>query len=746
VETGSLVGRQGKCAARVGAALLIVSALVIALAGPAPLSASVPRGLGIEDYFRLQRITDLTLSDDGQWLAYIVNRGSIHGFYAEKFSAREQQSLREVRLHALSESRQVAVPEALQDASALAWIPGTHELAFLSSRAGRPQVFSYDTATGTLRQRTRAADPVESFRFSPDGRLLAYLTREIVAPADSIYHQLFRGERGILADTDRLSVYQFVNPQEEQRVRPKPAVLWVEGGDEPPVRVPVPGVANAFFWSPDASMLSVTYVAGEVTPSSGAALTSVGIYEWRSGAFRSIAQAQPKVQAGIHYLGGEWVPGGRRILLRRVTNPDPWLRSFQDWAIADVTIGSLPAEDVWRPIEANAAIFSPLSNGQILVEDIDQGVRALFELTSVGMRPAKRLADIEGSRSQVRFSADFSTMAFVNESLTRPPEIYVRQDMNPVRPLTELNGEIARSVRYTAREVQWTSADGVRVYGWLLMPPSDRGRGPWPLVTHVHGGPGSPYMNAFAPSFQAWPYPFELMAERGIAVFLPNYRGTSTYGLTIASPARLDVEPVADIVSGIEHLVESGVADRARLGITGHSHGAWLAALVMARHRLFVAASFAEGDPNHVLAYLMMPGELNRRVHAPKTGSSLYDNWRPYVEASADLHFQGLRTASLWEGGAQSLAVLMMTGPKAARHAGAPTEFIIYPRTGHNPHLPSIQRESAERNLEWFAFWLQGEELNASEKAEQYARWRALRAQTWEDAKSAAAVGHDHAH
>lgn len=41
-----------------------------------------------------------------------------------------------------------------------------------------------------------------------------------------------------------------------------------------------------------------------------------------------------------------------------------------------------------------------------------------------------------------------------------------------------------------------------------------------------------------------------------------------------------------------------------------------------------------------------------------------------------------------------------MRTAKAARHCGLPTEFVIYPRTGHNMRLPAVQRECAERNLD----------------------------------------------
>ena len=41
-----------------------------------------------------------------------------------------------------------------------------------------------------------------------------------------------------------------------------------------------------------------------------------------------------------------------------------------------------------------------------------------------------------------------------------------------------------------------------------------------------------------------------------------------------------------------------------------------------------------------------------------------------------------------------------------------------------------IQRESANRNLDWFAFWLNGQENPGEGKAAQYERWKKLKAES----------------
>ena len=87
----------------------------------------------------------------------------------------------------------------------------------------------------------------------------------------------------------------------------------------------------------------------------------------------------------------------------------------------------------------------------------------------------------------------------------------------------------------------------------------------------------------------------------------------------------------------------------------------------------------------------------------------------------------GVATATLFEAGAYTAAIHMLGFPKAARRAGMPTEFVIYPKSQHNLAVPHLQQESARRNLDWFEFWLAGRERPRPGAAARYERWRALR-------------------
>lgn len=687
--------------------VLVIASLAsgFALASSPMSSTNVAQAGGFEiaDYFRLQRVSELALSSDGEWLAYVVEGQSLE----------KNSSTREVRLRRLTGSESV-VPESMADASALAWIPGTHQLAFLSDREKVTQVFSFDAQTKELKRRTASELPVESFLFAPDGASVAYLARPASTPGTSLYTRFREDNTGIEIDPATTSSHDFVNPYWYGQVRRSDPTLWLGKSGKAAVRIPVPGDPSdddgAYHWSADSRWLSVTYLASNLPASQlRDERTSLGVFVPDTGVFRVLAEATPRKgeTSGESFAGGEWIPGKRLMLVRRIKETDPWVSwDFPEWTIADPFVGLPQASSKWHAIETypSGLRFSPIDDSKILVENTVEGVHSLFALLPQGPRPANVVSNLDGSSSLVRFGTDAKAAVFVNESLTRPPEIYAWREGRLPRQISDLNGSIAAKVHFRAREVHWSGTDGQTIQGWLLEPPTSAGPRPWPLLTHVHGGPDFPYPNAFQAYFRYWPYALEVLAEQGIAVFLPNYRGTHTFGKVIAeAPGN---ESTDDIIAGIDRLIADGVADPERLALSGHSHGAVVGPQVMGRSKRFRAAAFAEGSANSVVMYELMSEQLNREVHDPLMGASLYETPQRYIDDSPDLHFSGVSTATLFEGGAYTAAIHMLGYPKAARRAGMPTKFIIYPKTQHNIAFPNLQREAASRSLDWFKCWL----------------------------------------
>ncbi len=125
-----------------------------------------------------------------------------------------------------------------------------------------------------------------------------------------------------------------------------------------------------------------------------------------------------------------------------------------------------------------------------------------------------------------------------------------------------------------ALPVQWRASDGMRLHGFVLVPP---GRDPAtrPLVTIAHGGP----WNHWRPEYNGIA---QHLVNRGYAVFAPNFRGSTGHGLAYTLAANGDFgngRVQQDIVEGTRAMLAAGVGDPQRVGIVGASFGGYSALL-----------------------------------------------------------------------------------------------------------------------------------------------------------------------
>ena len=707
---------------------LLALVLCVCLATHA-IAAEINAEFSIDDYFELNRIAELSLSSDGSMIAYRITTPSL------------QINDRIGNVY-VQETEPNAMPmhaEELRHARKITWIPGTRNLAFLLSQEESAQVYSFDITSKRLRQYTHSTSAVLEYAFSKNGEALAWLSPgRIENQPSSLYERLHNGAQGIAIDPENTFAGNFIIPDWPNVAARVPNRLWIKEGDSVAFPVEIPGQIKTFYWAPDSSKLSIAYVADSIP--AGAFFdryTSLGIYDVRTRKFNTIARAQVPIEAGnaIFYSGGEWFPDSDRVVLRRSTEHEWFWSVFNEWAVFNTSTSEKldDSSSRWREFEVYKRdaepAFLPVDDNTVYSNRTIRARKSLYKLTSAGFESADITADISNDISHFQFGRDNTAAVFVSASMVQPPEIYMWREGTGSTQLTTLNQSLVTKQLPRSHQVFWKSDDGTEVQGWLLLPcQTEDNRRPIPLLTFVHGGPGLAITNNFALYWSRWPYPFEVLAQYGIAVFFPNYRGTKTFGHDFADPNAIDQEPVEDIISGIEHLISRGIADPDRLAISGHSHGAWLASYVMTKEKRFKAASLAEGIGNNIVKYAMGAEFGNREIQDIQFGASLYDDPGRYVSLSPDLHFSGLNTAVLFESGSESITAIATLGSlKAARRAGMPSEFVVYPRTGHNLRAPLLQKESASRNLDWFRFWLQGYEDPDPEKAGQYARWRKMR-------------------
>jgi dipeptidyl aminopeptidase/acylaminoacyl peptidase len=117
----------------------------------------------------------------------------------------------------------------------------------------------------------------------------------------------------------------------------------------------------------------------------------------------------------------------------------------------------------------------------------------------------------------------------------------------------------------------YTARDGLAIPAYLTIPPG-RDAKSLPLVVMPHGGPDA----RDSIGFDWWA---QFLANRGYAVFQPNYRGSSGYGqaFTNAGLHQWGLKMQDDITDGVKKLIADGVADPKRICIVGASYGGYAA-------------------------------------------------------------------------------------------------------------------------------------------------------------------------
>jgi dipeptidyl aminopeptidase/acylaminoacyl peptidase len=158
------------------------------------------------------------------------------------------------------------------------------------------------------------------------------------------------------------------------------------------------------------------------------------------------------------------------------------------------------------------------------------------------------------------------------------------------RQLTDINGDVlgARTLGQT-EEIWYTSADGLRVQGWVLKPPGfDRSK-KYPLMLAIHGGPHGMYSVATSYMWFEWQY----YANQGYVVLFTNPRGSSGYGSAFGNAIKnaYPGRDYDDLMAGVDTVIGRGYVDTRNMFVYGCSGGGVLTAWVVGHTDRFAAAS-----------------------------------------------------------------------------------------------------------------------------------------------------------
>ena len=309
-------------------------------------------------------------------------------------------------------------------------------------------------------------------------------------------------------------------------------------------------------------------------------------------------------------------------------------------------------------------------------------------------------------------SRDGATLVYQTSSATQPPQWFVsRLEGNQIvdeKVLTRLNSGYDGKATGKVEVLRWTGARGDTVEGLLHYPLdwADDGQ-PRPLVLDIHGGPAGVDRDTWD---QRWASPVILYRQRGAFVLQVNYHGSSGYGLDWVESLEghyYELE-IPDIENGVDHLIERGLVDPDRLGSTGWSNGGILTAELITRTDRYKAASVGAADVEWISDWANV--DFGATFDNYYFGGPPWEIPEVYIEKSPFFRLDQVTTPTIVHTGTEDRNVpphQSWSLFRALQQLGkTETRLVLYPGEPHSLRKVAHQRRKIEEDMAWFDRYL----------------------------------------
>jgi hypothetical protein len=315
------------------------------------------------------------------------------------------------------------------------------------------------------------------------------------------------------------------------------------------------------------------------------------------------------------------------------------------------------------------------------------------------------------------------------EDPNTPPALYAVDPGTGAESLIEdPNPQFKNMSLGRVERVHWKGTDGRPWTGMLYYPVHDRPGQTFPLVIQTHGYSATQFEpdGSFTTVFAAQP-----LANHDIAVL--QVGGPDGDSEDFAVSPKEPLVYMAGFEGAIEHFVACGLVNRKKVGIIGFSRTGWLVEYMLTHSRdRLAAAEVADNMDGSYLQYVMADGaaksEIDEDVGARPFGRGL-ETW---MQSAPGFNADKIHTPLRME--VDSGPIDSILGPwemfSNLRSLGKPVELFVIPDISHGVHVlqnPAQRLASQRATVDWFCFWLKGEENSDPAKTAEYARWRRLK-------------------
>ncbi|MCD6291419.1 MAG: S9 family peptidase [Anaerolineae bacterium] len=575
-------------------------------------------------------------------------------------------------------------------------------------------------------------------QWSPDGRYIAFLSTRNKEKANIYIMRVNGGEAWALTCYEKTNVaalkwspdgkqiaFTMTEPPSEEKEKAQKAKndpkLWgedfdfqhlfvvpfVEGPRTPPEARQITSgrfhVVN-FDWLPDSRTLAFTHRPTPVAddwPQTRLSLIAVDGDDAKPRELAVVAdyEAKPVVSPD-----GHWIACG--------TSDRPARWAFANRIVLYPVDGGEPRPLAYTP-DSQSGMIGWSEDGQEVYAWESSGVTSqiwALPITGESGRPItadERLKTLPAVNRR-------GQIAFVGQDFPEPNAVYlldpkageVRSVAQPAMPEEWPDAPLPK-----VEVIRWKAPDGLEIEGILVYPldytPGQR----YPLILEVHGGPAGVFSRSFIASPDRYANAAAL-AERGFAVLRPNPRGSSGYGkeFRFANHADWGGGDYADLMAGVDTLIEQGLVDPDRLGVLGWSYGGFMTSWIIGHTDRFKAACVGAG----VTDLISMTGTSDIPGFLPDYfDHEFWEDLQPYLDHSPIFYVQNVSTPTLIQHGDADERVPISQGHElynALKRRGVPVKMVIYPRQEHGFSEPRLSIDVKRRAVEWLERWILGQE------------------------------------